>query len=191
MQHWRQPTRAEATDVGNAILDGCDACMLSGETAIGKYPRAAVEMMNRIALATETLFKDRPPPLPPKMSAQGLKPITRAAVYGASRIASEIEASVVAVATKSGVSALALSKMRSLIMTVGVSDVDETLRQMCLYWGVTPLAGPTSYDATGLLENVTRWGRESGHLSTGDRIVMITVTAAGAGHNMVVVHEVK
>ncbi len=191
MQHSRQPTRAEATDVGNAILDGCDACMLSGETAIGQYPRAAVEMMNRIALATETLFKDRPPPPPPKMSAQGLKPITRAAVYGASRIASEIDARVVAVATKSGVSALALSKMRSLIRTVGVSDVDETLRQMCLYWGVTPLAGPTNFDATGLLDNVTRWGRDNGLLSTGDRIVMITVTPAGAGHNMVVVHEVK
>ncbi len=178
MQHSRQPTRAEATDVGNAILDGCDACMLSGETAIGEYPRAAVEMMNRIALSTETLFKDRPPPLPPRLSAQGLKPITRAVVYGASRIASELEARVIAVATKSGASALALSKLRNLVPTVGVSDVEETLRQMCLYWGVTPLAGPTSYDATALLDKVTRWGRESGHLSSGDRILMITVTAA-------------
>src|SRR4029077_19316791 len=47
MQHSRQPTRAEATDVGTAILDGCDACMLSGETAIGEFPRESVEMMNR------------------------------------------------------------------------------------------------------------------------------------------------
>ena len=57
MQHSRQPTRAEVTDVANAILDGCDACMLSGETAVGQYPRAAVEMMNRIALATEPLMR--------------------------------------------------------------------------------------------------------------------------------------
>ena len=56
-----RPTRAEVTDVANAILDGADACMLSGETAVGKFPREAVEMMNRIALATETSVQDRRP----------------------------------------------------------------------------------------------------------------------------------
>ena len=190
MQHSRQPTRAEATDVGNAILDGCDACMLSGETAIGEYPRAAVEMMNRIALATEVLFKDRPPPPVPQISAQGLKPITRAVVYGASRIASEIDARLIAVSTKSGASALALSKLRNLVPTVGVSDVEETLRQMCLYWGVTPLAGTPSADAGTLLANVSNWGHRCGCLAAGNRIILVTVTPAGAGHNMVVVHEV-
>ncbi len=191
MQHSRQPTRAEATDVGNAILDGCDACMLSGETAIGEFPRAAVEMMNRIALSTETLFRDRPAPPKPKVSAQGLKPITRAVVYGASRIASEVGARLIAVATKSGASALALSKMRSLVPTIGVTDLEETLRQMCLYWGVTPLSGQPSDDATAMLQNVTRWGKQTGQLADNDLILMVTVTAAGAGHNMVVVHEVK
>ena len=59
MQHSRTPTRAEVADVSNAILDGADACMLSGETAVGEYPRETVEMMNRIALAAETSVTHR------------------------------------------------------------------------------------------------------------------------------------
>ncbi len=112
-------------------------------------------------------------------------------VYGASRIASELDARLIAVATKSGASALALSKLRCLVPTVGVSDVEETLRQMCLYWGVTPLAGSPSADAAAMLENVTTWGHQCGYLSSGNRIILVTVTPAGSGHNMVVVHEVK
>ena len=83
MQHSRRPTRAEVTDVANAIFDGADACMLSGETAIGQYPREAVDMMNDVALATEELFRDNSPQPPGEFRAEGLHPITSAVVYGA------------------------------------------------------------------------------------------------------------
>ncbi len=105
MQHSRQPTRAETTDVANAILDGGDACMLSGETAIGKYPRESVAMMNRIALATEELFHDNVPLPPGDFHVDGLQEMTAAIVYGAGQIAAELEARLVVVASHTGATA--------------------------------------------------------------------------------------
>jgi len=192
MQHSRRPTRAEVTDVANAILDGGDACMLSGETAIGEHPRLAVEMMNRIALATEALYQDKPPLPPPDMLPEGLLPITRAVVYGAGQVASELDAKLVLVASRSGVTALAVSKQRSFVPTVGVSDLDTTLRQMCLYWGVTPLAGAPTKDPIKLLNFVSEWGVRDGCLKSKDRVVLVTGIGLGTGgHDMCVVHEVK
>jgi pyruvate kinase len=192
MQQNRRPTRAEVTDVANAILDGCDACMLSGETAIGLYPRAAVEMMERIAVATEAQMFERPiAPDPPKMLAEGLHPITQAVVQGVSRIANALNTRLIVVASRSGVTALAMSKQRNAVPTVGISDCETTLRQMCLYFGVTPLAGAPTDDNMQLLRHIDQWGRAEGRLHTGDRIVLVAGTGMGTGgHNMAIVHEV-
>jgi pyruvate kinase len=197
MQHSSQPTRAEATDVGNAILDGCDACMLSGETAMGEYPVAAVKMMHRIATVTESLFNERPPAqqLAPRAlfsqaTPQGLKPITWAVVHGAGRIAVQLDVKQVVVATRSGAAALAFSKLRNLVPTVGISDVETTLRRMCLYWGVTPVAGNPAVDSSDLMNQITTWGNKTGRLKSGDRVVLVTVALSGAGHNIVAVQEV-
>src|SRR5947208_2243376 len=93
MHKSRRPTRAEATDVANAILDGADACMLSGETAIGEFPVEAVEMMSRIMLATEPLVGSTPH-ADVASAASDVHPITYAAVIGASRIAQELSAKI-------------------------------------------------------------------------------------------------
>jgi pyruvate kinase len=191
MQHSRRPTRAEVTDVANAILDGGDACMLSGETAIGEFPREAVEMMNEVALATEELFRDNVPQPPGNFRAEGLHPITSAVAYGAGHIAAEIDARLMVVASHSGASALALSKQRTYVQTVGISDSPKALRQMCLYWGVIPLAGIPTGSNQQMLDAVTAWGLQDGALESGDHVVLVAGTGLhGGSHNLVMVHRV-
>jgi len=191
MQHSRLPTRAEVTDVANAILDGADACMLSGETAIGQFPVEAVDMMHRIALATEPEYRERPPLPGPALDAEGVDPITEATAYSAGRLAERLDAKTVVVATSTGETALSLSKYRNFVPTVGASDSEATLRRMCLYWGVIPVAGAPTADSAALLRFVLDRGRAAGHLEPGDRIVLLTGSdVTGKTHNMIQVHEV-
>jgi pyruvate kinase len=200
MQDSPRPTRAEATDVANAILDGADACMLSGETAVGHFPIEAVEMMNRIALATETSFRNRPPRLPDTAFSQ-LQAITRAVVRAAGQMAHDLEAKLVFVASHSGRTALALSQHRSYISTLGISTSEATLRQMCLYWGVTPLRGAPARDLPELIQHADRYAVSQGYAKPGDRIVIVGGSHLAAGpshedmtsgvHDILLVHEVE
>ncbi len=198
-----RPTRAEVTDVANAILDGADACMLSGETAVGNFPRETVEMMNRIALATEASVQDRRPrePEPQQNSAIGLNPITRAVVRGAGEMAYDLKAKLVVVASHSGRTALGVSQHRSFVPTIGVSQCEETLRQMCLYWGVTPLRDAPATDVQELIKFTDAWACRVGCAKKGDRIVIVGGSHLTAGaahdemaagvHDVVLVHEVE
>jgi pyruvate kinase len=192
MQRSPRPTRAEVTDVANAILDGADACMLSGETAIGEFPKLAVEVMNRIAVATEPHYFERPPLPAPDKLPEGLLPITQAVIHGASRMAEDVGAKMIVAASHSGVTALALSKLRGEAPTIGVSDSEATLQQMSLYWGVIPLRCAPTEGILATLEHVSRWGLKEGRLKVGDYIVLAAGAGMGAvGHNVAVMHEVK
>jgi pyruvate kinase len=192
MHHSRIPTRAEANDVANAILDGTDACMLSGETAVGEYPREAVEMMHRIASATEELLRSRCcADVTAPFQSELVDPIAEATSAAAVDLAERLGAKVILVATASGRTALVLSKHRKSVHTVGVTESPETLRRMCLYWGVVPLAGAPSRNGAEMLRYVVQQGRERGVLTGGDRVVLIAGTGlTGTTHNMVLVHEV-
>jgi pyruvate kinase len=190
MQHSSLPTRAEVTDVANAILDGADACMLSGETAIGDYPIEAVEMMHRIALATEPMLRHVILPSDEAEKIPAANPITQAIVDAAGQIADRVGAKLIVVASSSGQTALALSKNRNRVPIVGVSESDTTLRRMCLYWGVFPLAGAPVGKSQELLEYVVSLGRQKGYLNSGDRIVLVAGTGlTSSAHNAIVVHE--
>ena len=192
MQHSRLPTRAEATDVANAILDGADACMLSGETAIGRYAREAVEMMHRIALATESVPRRGRAVAGPDLTAEGVNQITEATTFAAGRLAEDLGAETIVVASASGSTALSLSKNRHFVPTIGVSDSEATLRKMCLYWGVIPLPGAPIENSAALLEYVVERGRAVGYLAQGDRIVLVSGTGLRTTrHNMIVVHELE
>ena len=109
----------------------------------------------------------------------------------ATAIAAELDARLVVVASKSGLTAIARSKRRGAVPTVGVSDDPATLRQMALYWGVTPLATGEGGDVNRMLEHVTAWGLREGRLQRGDRILLVAGIGFGTGgHNMALVHEV-
>lgn len=198
-----RPKRAEVTDVANAILDGGDACMLSGETAIGSYPLETVRMMNRIAIATERSMADNPPRTPDAVPVgKTLHDVTRAVVKGAGTMAHSLRAKLVVVASFSGRTAMALSQHRSFTPTIGVSTCEQTLRKMCLYWGVTPLRGAPATNTQGLIRYMDSWSIEQGFAAAGDRIVIVggshlaagtdadTEMAAGV-HDILIVHEVE
>ncbi len=186
----RRPTRAEASDVANAILDGADACMLSGETAIGKFPIEAVDTMDRIMVHTEKLLRDMPPPARMKKSDR-VHPVTSAVTYGAASIAESINAKLVVVASRTGGTAWVKSKQRNYVATLGVSNNAATLRRMCLFWGIVPHLITNIDDPQGLIDEVTNWGKQEGILEVDDRVVFVTGTGIlNNTHNLLVVHEV-
>jgi pyruvate kinase len=190
MHHNRRPTRAEASDVANAILDGADACMLSGETAIGDFPVIAVETMNRIMLSTERMLKDQPKDAKPRFSSR-VHPITSAVTHNAANIAEAIDAKLVVVASRTGGTAWVKAKQRNYIPTLGVSDSDQTLRRMCLFWGIMPHKVHNLDTPEHLFAEVTTWAKSTGILSSGDRVVYVTGTGLlNNTHNLLVVHEV-
>lgn len=190
MQHSRIPTRAEATDVANAILDGADACMLSGETAVGEYPLETVEMMHRIALATERDASSCLCAAEPNLTGETVNPITEATTFAAGRIAGQVGARLIVVVSASGRSASSISQCRHSVPVIGVSPSEAALRRMCLYWGVIPIPDAPPETSGQLLDWIVQRGRSAGVLEPGDRIVLIGSTGVAASrHNAIIVHQ--
>lgn len=193
MQHNELPTRAEVTDVANAVLDGSDAVMLSGETAVGEYPVEAVQIMNRIAIEAETLVESSQfRGAIGNLKARALM-VTEAVTQGAGAAAEHLKANVIAVASRSGLTAMALSNQRISVPVIAVSDRPEISRRMCLFWGVTPLLTDTRTvgNAEPLLRFVVEWGKRHEVMHSGSRIVLIASTNwSDEGHDLMMVHMI-
>lgn len=192
MTHNSRPTRAETTDVANAVLDGTDAVMLSGETAAGEYPAEAVATMSQICCEAERVLEPhRPTEEQIRRAHSPALAVTEAVTLGAARAAEQLAAELIVVATRGGKTAMALSQQRSRTPILGVSDSPETARRLCLYWGVTPLqSNKATAPVQELLESVVEWCRAQGILHSGKRIVLVTSTDwSAAGHDLMLVHQ--
>jgi len=169
-----RPTRAEASDVANAIFDGSDAVMLSAETASGKYPVEAVSMMARIIQEAESSIQEYPRPLP----QQQLKVAETVAeiVCHASR---ELHMKLIAVFTHSGFTARLISRYRPLVPIVAFSPEEETRRRMSLIWGVTSRHIPDIRKIDGLAAVAEKRLLEERMVRQGDVIGIVAGTPMG------------
>jgi pyruvate kinase len=176
MEQSSRPTRAEASDVFNAVLDGTDAVMLSGETAVGQYPVEAVRTMRRICGEAEAYLKSQerrtsrsaPSPVP-----QLTDPITEAAVDAACLMTEQLDAALVVVATDSGRTALALSNRRPAAAILALPRTERVARNLSVCWGVTAVVLPESSWAERVLLFGVEWAKSHGLVTPGQRAVLL------------------
>lgn len=192
MQTSEIPTRAEATDVANAILDGTDAVMLSGETAIGERPVQCVRMMERIAREAETLVQTITSDNTEKEPRRA-RPITEAVSRAAAVAAESLNAGLIVAATVTGRTALALSRMRTRVPIVACTDQEEISRRMCLYWGVTSrLESTAQQSADQLLQSVVAWAKKEQVVEAGSAVILVGHAEwLAESHDLMLVHIVK
>lgn len=172
----RRPTRAEASDVVNAIFDGTDALMLSEETAVGKFPVEAVKMMNKLALAAETMY-DYGHAL--KEEVEKGKGVPEAIGHAACSCALDLAAKAIITPTRSGSTARMVARFRPAQPIVAVSPYVATVRRLCLTWGVYPFLVEPSEDVDQMIARAKEVAEEKGLVAKGDVVVITAGHPAG------------
>ena len=185
-----RPTRAEVTDVANAIYDGTDAIMLSGETAAGKYPVEAVKVMASIAKRIEeTLDYEE------LLKASNLKgsTVTDAISYATCTTAVELNASAIVTSTSSGHTARMVSKFRPKTPIVAATDSEVTKRQLSLSWGVYTAKAPKASNTDEVVEYSIDVAKEAGYVNEGELVVITAGVPVGESGttNLIKVHVIS
>ena len=173
MIHQPEPTRAEASDVANAVLDGTSALMLSGETAVGEFPVESIQVMNQIACAVEPSLNYRHE-IP---HADDEPTIGQAMSNAACDIAEALAAKAILVPTFTGRTASAVARLRPRRPIIAITHHAHSLRHMALEWGVTPLEIPETDDVEDLWSRSLDAARVNGIVARGDRVVITAGTA--------------
>ncbi len=162
-----RPTRAEATDVANAVLDGADAVMLSEETATGMYPVEAVEYMLKITSQAEKSYPhERHLKLTPE------KAVPDSVAYASCVLADHLDAAAIVANTRTGFTAMKISRFRPRSKIIAFSPEPKTIRRLALYWGCNPTLVGAPKDTDGLIDMAAEAALETGEVKKGDLIVI-------------------
>jgi pyruvate kinase len=170
-----RPTRAEVSDVANAIFDRADAVMTSGETAVGRYPLQSIQEMDRICRAAEGAInygRDIP-----ASASWGRGDRYNAVTHAACELAEDLEAEAILTSTQSGLSSIRVARFRPPNRVVAVSPIEHTVRMLALVWGVTAIQGEQAGSLEERFQGAVDAAERAGHLKQGDQIIVTGGTA--------------
>jgi pyruvate kinase len=170
-----RPTRAEVSDVANAIFDRADAVMTSGETAVGRYPLQSIREMDRICQAAEGAInygRDIP-----ASASWGRGDRYDAVTHAACELAEDLEAEAIVTSTQSGLSSIRVARFRPPNKILAVSPIEHTVRMLALVWGVTSIQGEQAGSLEERFQGAVDAAEGAGHLKEGDQIIMTGGTA--------------
>lgn len=162
------PTRAEVGDVANAVLDGTDAVMLSGETAVGRYPSETVATMAEVALQAEAWRKRRVP----DVCVLGDDPVAWAVAHAVVQAAQDLNVKAILCPTRTGATARRIAAYRPTATIVGISKDDDILAQLSLIWGVQPVALRDEIDVENEVDEIVQLSCKAGYIKKGDLVAV-------------------
>jgi pyruvate kinase len=185
-----RPTRAEASDVANAVIDGTDAVMLSGETAAGQYPREAVRMMARLVTETERHLSPSAALRQRRNHGRQLS-ISESVCESTAHIAEDLDLGAIAIYTESGTTARLISKYRPRAEVYAFAHIPVVCNRLNLLWGVRPIAAAPFYTAEAMVTNAENFLLESGVVQAGDVVGIVAGTQSTSGStNFIRLHRV-
>lgn len=190
MQRNPRPTRAEASDVANAIFDGTDAIMLSGETAAGKYPMESVQTMAAIAVRAESALRYRE--IFQKQAQAQQTSVTEAISQSVAISALDLDANAIVTSTESGYTARMVSKYRPKAPIIAVTPTNHVLRQLQLVWGVTPVEGTLAGSTDEMFGVAVEGALSTGLVRLGDTVIITAGVPVGRSGttNLIKIHHI-